>query len=513
MGTKSTLTNIKLENLKLDVNNPRFAELYSGSDKEEELVEYLLYSESAEDVAKGIARAGEFYPDRPLWVLKNGDSYVVKDGNRRCAAVKALQFPTKYGLDLEKSTYSELPVLIYNNSKDLESRILQEHTNSLFKEWDRIAKALEAYKLFSSGNSLESMKEIDSQPAQLIKLASFYFEAVKTGGEELKKLLRRGRGKTGGKTIIFERLFKFSKSCGYYFKNKPSNEIRVIDETKFKSYISAMVKYLKEFPETKTQDIDNLGEDFLKKLEPYGFLLKSSSEIVITNTANNSSNSNTNNENQSSNSTQSTSNNTQSNSVNPNNPSTNSSANSSSTNNANTSNAPVATASGQQGKKRKSIKDTPSYTRKRIPVTLEKLIRECYTLDQSNFSNAKTALTRVTFECTLKYVVENTLYNNTKNIAESHYFRNVFYDGSGHKKPYADFTKLKSLFSLLITNTGIRKAFDNFDLEKPHQIIHNYHVGALPADAKGLCDNLVPLLDFMLQEENDLLGSLDTSKL
>lgn len=505
MGTKSTLTNIKLENLKLDVNNPRFAELYSGSDKEEELVEYLLYSESAEDVAKGIARAGEFYPDRPLWVLKNGDGYVVKDGNRRCAAVKALQFPTKYGLDLQKTTYAELPVLIYNNSQDLEARILQEHTNSLFKEWDRIAKALEAYKLFKSGNSLESMKEIDSQPAQLIKLASFYFEAVKTGGEELKKLLRRGRGKTGGKTIIFERLFKFSKSCGYYFKNKPSNEIKVTDEAKFMSYISAMVKYLKDFPETKTQDIDNLGEDFLKKLEPYGFLLKNLSVSVTTSATNNPSNSNTYNGNLSSSSTQSNSVSSSS--------ATSNSTSIGSTTNASTNNNVIASASSQQGKKRKSIKDTPSYTRKKIPSTLEKLIRECYSLDQSNFSNAKTALTRVTFECTLKYVVENTLYNGNKNIAESHYFRNVFYDGSGHKRPYTDFTKLKSLFTQLITNTGIRKAFENFDLEKPHQIIHNYHVGALPADAKGLCDNLVPLLDFMLQEENDLLSSLDTSKL
>lgn len=104
---KSTLKNVSLGNLKLDVKNPRFAELYSGSDKEDELVEYLLYNESAEDVARGIVDANEFYPDRPLWVLrKDEENYIVKDGNRRCAAVKALQFPSKYGLDLPKTIFN-----------------------------------------------------------------------------------------------------------------------------------------------------------------------------------------------------------------------------------------------------------------------------------------------------------------------------------------------------------------------------------------------------------------------
>lgn len=66
---KSILAQVTLDELKLDINNPRFAELYSGSENEDELIEYLLYSESAEEVAKGIVRAGEYYPDRPLWVL------------------------------------------------------------------------------------------------------------------------------------------------------------------------------------------------------------------------------------------------------------------------------------------------------------------------------------------------------------------------------------------------------------------------------------------------------------
>jgi 16S rRNA A1518/A1519 N6-dimethyltransferase RsmA/KsgA/DIM1 with predicted DNA glycosylase/AP lyase activity len=75
------------------------------------------------------------------------------------------------------------------------------------------------------------------------------------------------------------------------------------------------------------------------------------------------------------------------------------------------------------------------------------------------------------------------------------------------------FDILKTKFTELITNTGIRKAFEDFDLQRSHQIIHNYRVGAVPADAKGICDNLIDLIEFMLQDENDLLNSIDLTKL
>ena len=222
--SKSISKNVSLDKLILDKDNPRFAELYSGSDSEKEIIEYLLYNESADDVAKAIATAQEFYPDRPLWVLEIEDKYLVKDGNRRCASVKALQNPEDFNLDLEKFEFKELPVLVYENSTDLDTRIRLEHNSSLFKKWGRIAKALEIYRLFSTGSSIESLIEIDSSPKDLIKLATFYHEACKISGEDFKKLVREGRGKTGGKTIVFERLFKVKNECGYSFKNK-TNEI------------------------------------------------------------------------------------------------------------------------------------------------------------------------------------------------------------------------------------------------------------------------------------------------
>jgi hypothetical protein len=491
MNKKSEPLSIKLEDLVLDKNNPRFAELYSGSEKEEEIIDYLLYNESAEDVAKAIKNADEFYPDRPLWVIKENGKYTVKDGNRRCAAVKALQHPNKYGLGITKMEIDELPVLHYFDVSDIESRIREEHTSNLFKQWDRIAKALEIHRLFKSGNSIESLKSVDSSPKDFLKLANFYFEAVKIGEEDFKRLLRSGRGKTGGKTIIFERLFRYHDKCGYSFKNI-TNEIVIKDQKLFDSYISAMVHYLKDNPDTTTKFMDSEKEAFFAHLKKYGFPPKSEVPDTTGKLENNSNAGN----NQSSN--QGT-------------PSTN---NANTTNDNSSGNSPKSIYdSNQSNNKRKSIKQRPVYERKRIPAPLEKVIKECYDLDQNNFANAKMALVRVAFECTMKFVVENTKKSNGKALSTSNHIKPAFYDKTGKKLVYTNFDTLKTKFTELILDKSTKNAFENFDLQRPHQIIHNYKVAANPVDSKSMCDNLIELIEFMLQEENDLISSLDTSKL
>lgn len=444
--------------LLLDPNNDRFAELYSGSDKESDLVEYLLYIEAAEEVASNISDRGYFYPDQALWVIPKGKNFLVKDGNRRCAAVKALINPKKYGLDFTKMNLKKLPVIVYLDEKELDRRIQEQHTHSLFREWDRIAKALKAFEMHQSGSSEEVIRELDSNPSQLIRLASFYYEAVKTGGENLKKLLRRGKGKTGGKTIIFERLFSYSKQCGYQFKGKPSYSIDILDESQFTSYINALVAYLSKFPKTKHTEVDSERAGFLNRLKDYGFTPKNPSKIKAGSPAT----------------------------------------------------SPVVTP--QPGAKRGSVKSRPVYERKQVAPKLKRLIDECYSLDNTQFANAKVALARVTFEAVLKYIVEETKHKNKK-LSSSSIFHNAYYNRQGVKQTYTNFTELKNKFTELITDTGTKNAFRGFDLEKLHQVVHNYKVGAGPHDARVTTENLMPLVEFMLQEPTNLLSSLDTSKL
>lgn len=455
--------------LKLDTNNPRFAELYNGSDKQDDLIEYLLNSEAATEIVRELDDVKEYYADRPLWVVEenNSGTYLVKDGNRRLAAVLALRAPNAFGLSQSRQTIDELPVIVYKTEAEVDKRIRQEHTSSLFREWDRIAKALEVFKMRSTGSALDSLNDIDSNPQNLIKLASFYYSAVDIAGEDLKKLLRRGRGNTGGKTIIFERLFKYRKRCGYDFSGKPSYKIVINDEKVFNKYINVMVEFLKDNPGITHKIVDAEKEAFFERLLTYGFKLKKEPEVSLTRP----------------------------------------------------SKRPSDVEVGQEvvcedgvAKGRKSIKKNPRYYRKAIPRTIDRLIKECYQLDALYFTNSKTAMTRVVFECVLKYVIENTEYTSGKTLNKSGYFRNAYYK-NGTLLPITNFDKLKELFSQLITNKGVRKAFIDFDLARSHQIIHNYNVGAVPADAIVICDNLIPLVEFMLQDEQDLLSQLDKNKL
>lgn len=350
----------------------------------------------------------------------------------------------------------ELPVLVYTDKNEIDRRIKEQHTHSLFREWDRIAKALKAFEMHNTGSSDDSIKEIDSNPVQLIKLASFYYEAVKIAGEDLKILLRRGKGGVGGKTIIFERLFSFSELCGYKFKNKPHYQITVTDTNKFAEYINALVTYLKKNPSISHVDVDREKVDFLKRLDAHGFIpsisIKPSSQKT----------------------------------------------------NLNQQKINLQYKKG-------STKTRPGFERKAVTPKLKRLIDECYSLDNSLFSNAKVSLARVVFECVLKYTVSETEYNGKK-IKDYNHFKSAFYD-KGNLRKYTNFTTLRIKFIELINDTGSRKAFDQFDLDQLHQIIHNYKTGAGPNDARTVAENLIPLIEFMLQDPNDLIASLNTKKL
>ncbi|MBE3128087.1 MAG: hypothetical protein IMZ60_00200 [Actinobacteria bacterium] len=451
---------VDINKLMLDSDNARFAELYSGSDKEDDLIEYLLYTEAAEEIAKNISSVKQYYPDEVLWVIPHKDKFLVKDGNRRCASVKALEKPTKWKLDLPRMHIKDLPVLVYTDQKKLEYRIQEQHTHSLFREWDRIAKALKAFEMHNSGSSEEVIREIDSDPSQLIKLASFYYSAVRIANEDLKKLLRRGRGSTGGKTIIFERLFRYSKQCGYKFKNKPSYEIEIFNTEKFTEYVTALVGYLKETPSITHENVDKEGKEFLKKrLKDYGFIPSASEKQEGV-----------------------------------------------------TSEFKKDDLQENIKEKRGSVKTRPILQRKQSAPKLKTLIDECYNLDPVNFSNAVVALSRVTFEAVLKYVIEQTSYENKK-LSSYDYFCKAFFDKKGNSLQYTDFAKLRNKFIELIVNTGTKNSFKQFDLDGLHQVIHNYNVGAGPHDAREARNNLMPIIEFLLQDTEDFLNSIDVGKL
>ncbi|MBC7750070.1 MAG: hypothetical protein H7Z76_16115 [Methylotenera sp.] len=512
MEKRSTLKYINLNDLKLDLNNPRFGELYNGSSAEDDLIKYLLYEEAAEEIAKAIVKSNEFYEDKALWVIKDTDEkYLVRDGNRRCAAVKALQMPGKYELSHPKTSITKLPVYEYMDANELQLRIGQEHAASLFRNWERIAKALQILELADSGKH-DIMNSLDSRPGDFIKLGSFYTEAVKYGGDDLRKQLRRGRGKTGGKTIIYERLFRDAKLCGYKFKNAPFYKIEITDQSKFESYIESLVAYIEANPETKTSDLDgDNNKSFIKNLKDFGFdaYPKASGSNGITGTGitgtgitdtggNATGGPGGNGPTESAGGAGAGSSNT------------GTTQDGSSSGVPGTGSATSGASSGSgSGSTRGTVKKYPDIKRKKLPAGLKARIDEYFkVLDSNTAPNAKIAMARVLFECVMKFIIEETKYNGRTLIWKSSYFGPVYSDTR-----YTDFKKMKHKFIDLIKPGKDRNAMTSFDFEHLHQVVHNYKVNGISTVGDQVSSNLIELVEFMLQDEVDLLNSLDLTKL
>ena len=123
------------------------------------------------------------------------------------------------------------------------------------------------------------------------------------------------------------------------------------------------------------------------------------------------------------------------------------------------------------------------------------------------YPNAKIAMSRVLFEIVLKYVIEYTKFNGRTTMDKCGYFQPVY------RGKFADATLMKFKFTDLINVTVDKKHFQDFDLEKMHQVIHNYKTGGLVIDAENYNNSLIFLIEFLLQDEQDLLNSLDITKL
>ena len=145
-----------------------------------------------------------------------------------------------------------------------------------------------------------------------------------------------------------------------------------------------------------------------------------------------------------------------------------------------------------------------------MPPQVKKVIDELYKLNPITYCNSKAAMIRIVLELTLKYIVEETKYDGKHTMNKSPYFQNVFPPQSG---TYTNATLLKKHFTDLIKNIGIKKTIKNLDLDKLSQTIHNYHMGIIPSDITQLCNNLIDVLEFILDDELELLKNLDISKL
>lgn len=472
---------VPVDKLVLDTENPRFANLYSGK-SEADIIKYLLEEENAKEIVNNIIKHGEFFQDEILWVIKQPNGgFLVKEGNRRTAAVKALASPEMFGIQNSGLIIEKMPVIVFDDLTKLDVRIREKHATPSFRAWSRIAKALEIYRLYVSHASDAEIKAVDSKVSDFLKIANFYNAAVKIKGDSFKELVRSG-GEKGNKLTIFERLFAFSEDCGYTFKSKSYGyAIQIVNSELFKKYIELIVDYLQENPETTYYEV-NKQEDKRAFLDKIGLLndAKKNQQLgLIFNTGvstkdNESIHSNT---------------------------------------KADAQSDTVYKKNEDKKSVRGSVKRKPELKRKGRQKQLDAKIDELFLgLKSKDTPNARMAMVRIVFECCLKWVLEETRYNG-KRLRDYDYFKSAFITTKGDARPFTDFTRLSSLFTVLITNTSIRNAFKTFKPDDLHQVIHNYNVSAVSRDCDTMVDNLLPLIEFLLQDENDFITQIDTKKL
>ena len=464
--------NIKVSDLLLDKTNPRFVEMFGENPAEDVLIRHMLNHEKAYEIANSILDLGYFHIDEALWVFSSeGGKYVVREGNRRLSAVKALADPEKFfGNKKNQLKLDELPCLIYTDENALDERIRQRHTSEVIRGWSRLAQAKYAKMMFDKG-------KVDQSPF-LLKLSSVYSAAQNIGmGKRLYDFLENDK-----KSAILERFFApaelLKKYCGFYFSK---NEVKILDENSFKRFLSALIEYTNRNNLTAKDIYSDKKEEYLS--ENFGLTPSNSDSEDSSQDKGDTENSE---------------------------PQAGS--------HIDTPAIPVKSQAKTLGavsvSKRGSVQTCPHPKRKQLPPNIKKIIDELYKLDGKSSPNAKYAFVRVVFENVLKYVVENTRYSDASGkdifLIDSRPLKDA---KPNEKHPYTNFTLLKTNFTAIVKNKGIKNALNKFDLDGMNQVIHNYNSKISDRDAKKECDNLIPIIEFLLREEADLIAELDTSKL
>jgi len=157
--------------LHLDSKNPRLGRaLFSRSPRE--IIQHLFENDKALDVAQSIASRG-YFPNEPLLAIKESDRYVVVEGNRRLAALKALREPGLLEGKLERQVerlarritnpelISMVPVVIAPNRRSTDRQVAGRHIGTPVLAWqaeNRASFILE--KLDEGYNNEELLDEL-----------------------------------------------------------------------------------------------------------------------------------------------------------------------------------------------------------------------------------------------------------------------------------------------------------------------------------------------------------------
>lgn len=208
------IVHISIDKLRLDPDNPRFAEYITDRSTQKDIVNLIVRQFGVDDVLSSISVSGYFSAE-PLVCRENGNGiYTVVEGNRRLAAMLILSDDErgndhakrreKYKLihaDHGSPAFNPAPAIVFTE-RDSQDTLLSylgvRHIVST-KEWDSYAKATWVSRaLENSGLNLDDIAEMIGDTRGTIQrmLMGFRFvDQLKTEGQfSPQNSLRKGRG-------------------------------------------------------------------------------------------------------------------------------------------------------------------------------------------------------------------------------------------------------------------------------------------------------------------------------
>lgn len=160
------------------MNNPRFS--YQITDKklnQTDIVKYLIANHKVYELAKDIATNGYMLGEEPF-VCKEGNSFVVLEGNRRVAACKVLLNPYKYLTKIKaqnilsyNSEIEKLDCYLAPTRKDADFIIYRRHNGVPLERWNKISQDAYFYNLFNVQKaSIENIsRDLSLPPSEIRK--------------------------------------------------------------------------------------------------------------------------------------------------------------------------------------------------------------------------------------------------------------------------------------------------------------------------------------------------------
>lgn len=155
----------KVTSLNLDVDNIRLDIAGSSSD---EIITDLFINENAFQIVKSIVEDG-FFPDELPIVIKEKGKWIVVEGNRRLAALKAIINPdivSVYSVRIRNiiaenrfKPLKDVDVLIAPNRQSALNLLAKKHTSVTRRPWKPLRQAYFYYAQVQAGKTIEELEK------------------------------------------------------------------------------------------------------------------------------------------------------------------------------------------------------------------------------------------------------------------------------------------------------------------------------------------------------------------